>query len=51
MEHILYDISLNKNGQNGEDDLSTLKEILTNHDLDQDKPARTFEEFTKKKFR
>ena len=32
----------------GEDDLSTLKEILTNHDLDQDKPAGTFEEFTKR---
>ena len=32
----------------GEDDLSTLKEILTNHDLDKDKPAGTFVEFTKR---
>ena len=32
----------------GEDDLSTLKEILTNHDLDIDKPAGTFVEFTKR---
>jgi SAM-dependent methyltransferase len=32
----------------GEDDLSTLKEILINHDLDKDKPAGTFVEFTKR---
>jgi SAM-dependent methyltransferase len=32
----------------GEDDLSTLKEILTNHDLNEDKPAGTFLEFTKR---
>jgi SAM-dependent methyltransferase len=32
----------------GEDDLSTLKEILTNHDLDKDTPAGTFVEFTKR---
>jgi SAM-dependent methyltransferase len=32
----------------GEDDLSTLKEILINHDLIKDKPAGTFLEFTKR---
>ena len=32
----------------GEDDLSTLKEILTNHDLRFDPPAGTFVEFTKR---
>ena len=34
----------------GEDDLSTLKEILINHDLDKDKPAGTFVEFIKRSF-
>jgi SAM-dependent methyltransferase len=32
----------------GEDDLSTLAEILRNHDLDMDKPAGSFEQFTKR---
>lgn len=32
----------------GEDDLSSLKEILMNHDLSQDIPAGTFEQFTKR---
>jgi SAM-dependent methyltransferase len=32
----------------GEDDLSTLPEILLNHDLSSDPPAGTFEEFTKR---
>ena len=32
----------------GEDDLSTLPEILTNHDLSMDLPAGNFEQFTKR---
>ena len=32
----------------GEDDLSTLPEILINHDLTMDAPAGNFEEFTKR---
>ena len=32
----------------GEDDLSTLPEILLNHDLRLDPPAGTFEQFTKR---
>lgn len=32
----------------GEDDLSTLPEILQNHDLNLDKTAGNFEEFTKR---
>ena len=32
----------------GEDDLSTLPEILRNHDLDMDPPAGNFEQFTRR---